>query len=61
MTHVHRLHIEPHAGRPVRLPEPLRLSGPVETSADAEIATFLRAFAVFLVVMIAVIALYYLG
>lgn len=57
MSYVHRMHIDARAARP----KPRIMARPVEISADAEIAIFLRAFAVFFVVMVAAIALVVLG
>jgi len=61
MPNFHRVHVDAHAGRPVRRlarPEPLRFPRQGETSAEAEIATFLRAFAVFFLVMVVVVAFF---
>lgn len=57
MSYVHRMHIDARAAHP----KPRVTARPVEISADAEIAIFLRAFAVFFVVMVAAIALVVLG
>ena len=57
MSYVHRMHIDARATHP----KPRVTARPVEISADAEIAIFLRAFAVFFVVMVAAIALVVLG
>lgn len=57
MSYVHRVHIDPRAARP----KAKIAARPVEISADAEIAIFLRAFAVFFVVMVAAIAFVVLG
>lgn len=57
MSYVHRVHIDARTGRPKR---PIT-ARPVEISADAEIAIFLRAFAVFFLVMVAAIAFVVLG
>lgn len=57
MSYVHRTHIDARAARPKS-----RITArPVEISADAEIAIFLRAFAVFFLVMATAIAFVVLG
>ncbi|WP_143523548.1 hypothetical protein [Pararhizobium arenae] len=64
MPHFHRLHVDAHAGRPIRpmrRREPQRPARPVEMSAEAEIATFLRAFAVVALAMAGAAAVIILG